>query len=70
MRDDYKYILNDSLPLLDEIFKEEINSKIQMDEDIINIIDNFNNDSLNLIEKNAIHQRILKNYYYIILSQN
>ena len=51
MRDDYKYLLIDSLPLLDEIFKEEIKSKIQMDEDNNNQITYFNSDYLNPVEK-------------------
>jgi hypothetical protein len=50
MRDDYKYILNDSLPFLDEIFKKELSYRIQIDEDNINRITDLE-DISNQFEK-------------------
>ena len=52
MRDDYNYLLNDSLPILDEIFKEEIISKMEINnQSILNNFPYFNNYSLNQIDK-------------------
>ena len=51
LRDDYKYLLNDSMPLLDQIFKEDIESKININERNDDNITEFNNFILKEIEK-------------------
>ena len=67
MRDEYKYLLGDSLPLIDEIFKEDITSKIILNEEneesFVNIIE-FSNYSLNQIEKKCNEE---KNFEELIL---
>ena len=51
LRDDNKHLLNDSMPLLDKIFKEEIKSRINLDDEENHNFTKFDNFSLNQLDK-------------------
>ena len=59
LRKDNKHLLNYSIPLFDKIFKEEIISKIKLDEEN-NDITQFDNYSLNQIEKELKNEKDLE----------